>query len=70
MCCVMVSQYVQIQDRRHVTVTDITFRGPYTSRNSRDYSSLKMSGKRWTSTNRMNSIWQFVDFVQNTSSQM
>ena len=35
-CCVMVSQYVQIQDRHHATVADITFRGPYTSRNSRD----------------------------------
>ena len=35
-CCVMDSQYVQMQDRRHATVVDITFRGPYTSRNSRD----------------------------------
>ena len=35
-CCMIVSQYVKIQDRRHAIVADITFRGPYALRNSRN----------------------------------
>ena len=34
---------VQIQDRRHATVADITFRGPYTWRNSHNLVNHRVS---------------------------